>query len=415
MADSKQLMSTRAVFLLGINSIVGSGIFLLSGKLYTAAGVWSLLAIVLAGLSMLVIGSSYANMSKIYPENGGACVYVKGTFGRFPGFIVGMLAWLQTTITISTETSAFLTALKMLYPKLQTLLIGLAIILILGVFSFFGGTILTKLNNLSSLLKIVIILAFVFVCVWLIKGSHFALPSAGSSQSGLTGFLSAYGTAFFFFTGFTFLPINAEKMKNPTKTLPKMILLVISVAMVIYTVIQAVGIGVLGAALPKTAVPAATAFADVVGTIGGPIIIIGLCISVLGVAISATFNAPTIFTELADQEVGMPAKFAKTNQHGTASVAVIVTTICAALLFTSGSYSFLAGMTVFLCFVQYISTALANIKKKYIWVGIGALLFSLVLFASFTVPTLLLGFSIIVLLALAYLIYGREKKRLEKK
>ncbi|MCL2681799.1 MAG: amino acid permease, partial [Streptococcaceae bacterium] len=64
---NEKLLSPFAVFLLGINSIIGSGIFLLSGKIYKDSGVWSLLAILLAGLSILVIAYSYANMSSVYP------------------------------------------------------------------------------------------------------------------------------------------------------------------------------------------------------------------------------------------------------------------------------------------------------------------------------------------------------------
>jgi amino acid transporter len=47
-----------------------------------------LLAILAAGLSILVIALSYANMSKLYPESGGAFVYAKNIFGPFSGFII---------------------------------------------------------------------------------------------------------------------------------------------------------------------------------------------------------------------------------------------------------------------------------------------------------------------------------------
>ena len=55
-----KLLSPAAIFLLGVNSIIGSGIFLLSGKIYEDAGIWSLLAILFAGLSIFVIAFAYA-------------------------------------------------------------------------------------------------------------------------------------------------------------------------------------------------------------------------------------------------------------------------------------------------------------------------------------------------------------------
>ncbi|GBG97231.1 amino acid permease [Lactococcus termiticola] len=143
--EQSKLLSPSAIFLLGINSIIGSGIFLLSGKIYQEAGTKSLLAILLAGLSIFVIAFAYANMSKLYPENGGAFIYAKKSFGRFPGFIVGMLTWLLGVVTVATEVSALLTAIEMISPHLNKTFIGLAIILFLGIISIFGSAIISLL------------------------------------------------------------------------------------------------------------------------------------------------------------------------------------------------------------------------------------------------------------------------------
>ena len=409
MKESK-LLSSRAVFLLGINSIIGSGIFLLSGKIYQSAGVWSLLSILLAGLSILVISLSYANMSKIYPENGGAFVYAKENFGRFAGFIVGVLTWLLGVVTISTETSALLTAVKMLFPGLQTTWIGIAIILIFGLVSYFGPSIGALLDNMTSGLKLLIITVFIVSCVWLMKGSHFSLSAVSGAKLPYMGILSAYGTAFYFFTGFSFLPVNAEKMANPKKTLPKMMVAVVLTVIVIYLAVQAITIGVLGKQLPDTAVPAATVFSHVVGNIGIPIIVTAICISILGVIVAVSFNTPTILASLAESHEDVPSAVAKKNRFGTPGLSVLLTAAGAVALFLSGSYAFLAGLTVFMSFVQYLSTGLANIKEKFLWIGIGTIIFSLVLLVSFTGETLIFGFAILAILAVIYLLSARLAK-----
>ncbi|XOW23501.1 APC family permease [Lactococcus lactis] len=269
-----KLLSPAAIFLLGVNSIIGSGIFLLSGKIYEDAGIWSLLAILCAGLSIFVIAFAYANMSKIYSKNGGAFVYAKETFGRFPGFIVGMVTWLLGTVTLATEVSALLTAMKMILPNLNSRLIGIIIILTLGIISYFGSSIIAGLDNLTSFVKIVLVLVFIFTCLWLVRGLNFLSPNlliaSSANLGGFKGFLSAYGTVFFFFTGFSFLPVNAEKMKNPAKNLPKMMSLVMLTCLAVYLIIQTITIGALGPELTKTLVPAATAFSKIVGSIGIP-------------------------------------------------------------------------------------------------------------------------------------------------
>lgn len=413
-----KLLSPAAIFLLGVNSIIGSGIFLLSGKIYEDAGIWSLLAILCAGLSIFVIAFAYANMSKIYSKNGGAFVYAKETFGRFPGFIVGMVTWLLGTVTLATEVSALLTAMKMILPNLNSRLIGIIIILALGIISYFGSSIIAGLDNLTSFVKIVLVLVFIFTCLWLVRGLNFSSPNLLTASSanlgGLKGFLSAYGTVFFFFTGFSFLPVNAEKMKNPAKNLPKMMSLVMLTCLAVYLIIQTITIGALGPELTKTLVPAATAFSKIVGSIGIPLFVVGICFSIFGVIVATTFNTPTILASLAQAHEDVPMFVSKNNRFGTPTWAIILTTVCGIALFLSGNYVFLSGLTVFMSFVQYLSTGLANIKKKFLLIGIGSVLFSLVLLTSFTLSVLILGLGILILLVMIYFVVKLDDDEREK-
>lgn len=413
-----KLLSPVAIFLLGVNSIIGSGIFLLSGKIYEDAGIWSLLAILCAGLSIFVIAFAYANMSKIYSKNGGAFVYAKETFGRFPGFIVGMVTWLLGTVTLATEVSALLTAMKMILPNLNSRLIGIIIILALGIISYFGSSIIAGLDNLTSFVKIVLVLVFIFTCLWLVRGLNFSSPNLLTASSanigGFNGFLSAYGTVFFFFTGFSFLPVNAEKMKNPAKNLPKMMSLVMLTCLAVYLIIQTITIGALGPELTKTLVPAATAFGKIVGSIGIPLFVVGICFSIFGVIVATTFNTPTILASLAQAHEDVPMFVSKNNRFGTPTWAIILTTVCGIALFLSGNYVFLSGLTVFMSFVQYLSTGLANIKKKFLLIGIGSVLFSLVLLTSFTLSVLILGLGILILLVMIYFVVKLDDDEREK-
>lgn len=412
-----KLLSPAAIFLLGVNSIIGSGIFLLSGKIYEDAGIWSLLAILCAGLSIFVIAFAYANMSKIYSKNGGAFVYAKETFGRFPGFIVGMVTWLLGTVTLATEVSALLTAMKMILPNLNSRLIGIIIILALGIISYFGSSIIAGLDNLTSFVKIVLVLVFIFTCLWLVRGLNFSSPNLLTASSanlgGFKGFLSAYGM-FFFFTGFSFLPVNAEKMKNPAKNLPKMMSLVMLTCLAVYLIIQTITIGALGPELTKTLLPAATAFSKIVGSIGIPLFVVGICFSIFGVIVATTFNTPTILASLAQAHEDVPMFVSKNNRFGTPTWAIILTTVCGIALFLSGNYVFLSGLTVFMSFVQYLSTGLANIKKKFLLIGIGSVLFSLVLLTSFTLSVLILGLGILILLVMIYFVVKLDDDEREK-
>lgn len=409
----EKLLSPFAVFLLGINSIIGSGIFLLSGHIYSNAGIYSLLAILAAGLSTLVIAFSYANMSKLYPQSGGAFVYAKSTFGPFAGFIIGMLTWMLGVVNLATEVSALTTALRMIWPHLNVKMVGFIVLSLLALVSFLGASLLNKLDNLTSLVKILVVIIFSGVCIWLIRGANFFVHPTPLSSNPLQGFLSAYGTVFYFYTGFSFLPINADKIKNPSKTLPKMLTWSILTCTFIYLLIQAITIGALGTSLPDSLVPAATAFSHVVGAIGVPLIIFAICISIFGVTVAATFNTPTILVSLAKNHEDIPMRMTQNNRFGAPSIAVALTFLVTILLYLSGNYLFLSGLTVFMSFIQYLSTGLANIKKKFIFVGLGTVLFSLVLLFSFTIQVLAVGFTIIIVLSLTYFV-SQKLARQEK-
>lgn len=80
---TNKTLSFTSVILLGINGIIGSGIFLLPGTLYQEAGLGSVSAIVLAGLSTTLIALSYAMLASKIDDDGGCVGLFKSRFWRF--------------------------------------------------------------------------------------------------------------------------------------------------------------------------------------------------------------------------------------------------------------------------------------------------------------------------------------------
>lgn len=219
---TNKTLSFASVILLGINGIIGSGIFLLPGTLYQEAGLGSVSAIVLAGLSTTLIALSYAMLASKIDDDGGAWVYSNRAFGAFVGFQTGWFGWFLGVITIAAELAAFLTALGGLIPvvKQRSVYISVALVIIAALIAInlVGPNILTFIDNISSALKIIILIAVIAAGGYFISthGLHVSQPQAVSSD-----FRTAFSTAFYMFTGFSFLPVAANKMKNPnTPTRP---------------------------------------------------------------------------------------------------------------------------------------------------------------------------------------------------
>ena len=73
---------------LGLNAIVGSGIFLLPDDLYRDMGALSPLAFLLCAVGLLPVALCYAEAASYSSETGGPYLYARDAFGPRAGFFV---------------------------------------------------------------------------------------------------------------------------------------------------------------------------------------------------------------------------------------------------------------------------------------------------------------------------------------
>ena len=373
-----------SVVLLGINGVIGGGLFLLPSTMYKQGGQYVLLAIALAGISATLIAMHYAVMSSRIDEDGGAWVYTKRAFGHYPGFLVGWFGWLFGVITISAETAAFLKTLTGLVPAVGTPLVynslAIGIMLLLGVMNYFGTGIASRIDDASSLIKIGVILAvFIATVVWLLLGSasQFSIAQAKPVHD----FSGAFGNAFYMFTGFSLIPIAAKEMKNPGKMLPRAIL----------------------------------------GRVGRTIIITGMMLSIIGVAIATSFNSPIELASMARERGFLPREFSRLNRYGAPVGAILLTIAISGGLILSGSYLFLIKLIVLSDFVQYLGTIFSSIKLRGDatlptgyklpggkWMTYLTIVVVAYLFTTFAFTTVLVGIGFAIL---GTIIYSVEQRR----
>jgi len=153
-------------------------------------------------------------------------------------------------------------------------------------------------------------------------------------------------------------------MDNPSKELPKVLILTLIIVTALYASVQGVAIGILGHNLAGQSVPIVTAFEQIIGPIGKIIIVIGMALSVLGVVISNIFNTPIEAASLANEKNLLPKILGKSNKYNSPWVANLLTMGIAILLVLSGGYLFLVGLIVFAAFTQYIATIFSVVKVR---------------------------------------------------
>ncbi|MGL4730394.1 MAG: APC family permease [Clostridium sp.] len=360
MGDKKKI-GFWSIVLLGINAIIGSGIFLLPNKAMDIIGPASLGVIIFDMLLVVSIAVCFAEVGGMFKKNGGPYVYAKEAFGDFVGFEVGFMKWAVSVIAWATMAVGFVTALSVVWPAagqgMTKNLIVVGIIVGLGIINILGVSISKVLNNIITVGKLVPLIIFIAIGIFFIKGSNFTpVFPGGTYQSGSFG--EAALLIFYAFTGFESIAVAAEDMENPEKNIPKAIITVMMIVSVIYILIQAVSIGILGEQLALTKTPVADASSVFLGSWGGMLVTAGTLISIGGINIAASFITPRTAVALAEDGL-LPKALNKYNSKGTPYIAIIVTVLLTIPVALSGSFTKLAAISVVSRFAQYIPTCLA--------------------------------------------------------
>ena len=358
-----------SIVLLGINGIVGTGIFLLPNKAYSIIGSASLGVLLFDAVIAGCIALCFAEAASLFTRNGGPYLYAKHALGDFWAFEVGVLKWIVTVIAWAAMAVGFATALGAAVPALSgdfakdvisfILIVGLTIV------NIFGVNVSKFVNNLITISKLVPLALFIAIGIFFINGANFT-PVFPQDIYVDGSFAQAAVLLFFAYTGFEVIAIAAEDMKNPKKNLPRAIIMCMLLVSVLYMAILAVSIGVLGTDLANTKAPVQDAFNVIVGPIGMYIVLIGTLISMGGINFAEAYYAPRVATSMAEDSM-LPSALAKRNRYNAPYIAAIVTAIASVLLAWSGSFTTLAAISAVSRFTQYLPTCLAVIIFRRKW------------------------------------------------
>ncbi|WEG72554.1 APC family permease [Vagococcus intermedius] len=364
--------SLNGATLYGINAVIGSGIFLLPQTIYRDLGPASLLAMVFDAILILLLAVCFAEVSGYFNKNGGAFQYSKAAFGDFVGFNVGLLGWFVTLISWSAMAAGFSKLLIVAFPTLEgkNTIISICLVIALSIINSLGIK-TSKIFTISiTIAKLIPIVAFTCCSLFFIKHgiskgnfTPFLQLSPGMTVSKAMAGTSL--TVFYAFIGFEALPIVAGEMRNAKKNVPKAIIGSISIVSILYFVIIAGTIAMLGVGILETDAPVQDAFAEMIGPFGKWVISIGALISILGLNVGDSMMIPRYGAAISDEGL-LPTIISKKNNKGAPIIAIAVSGVLTSLLLLSGSFEQLAELSVVFRFIQYIPSALAVIflRKK---------------------------------------------------
>lgn len=390
----------------------------------------AILVLLCTAVTVSMIALCYADLSSRFTQSGAAQLYSYNAFGRFSGYELGIFTWFLGCTTLSAEVVALLPILKSFLPIFKNNAVYISgvifLILLFSIINFFGRSWVKIVNNISAAAKIITLLVFIIVGAFFIKKAHFTPVIPHAALTGVGPFFKHFGDAFtpifYLFTGFSFIPIAAKQMNNPEKNIPRVLIAVMTSVTILDCLMLLVAIGLSGQYFN----PLASALKTGVGQQGFAFMIVGMLISIFGVAFSASFNTPSLIASLATEHGMLPKWIGKKNKHDAPWVGIIFTAVLSGALATQ-SYLFLVSCTVLASFVQYVPSILAVIKFKHsneypthgfllpgkYTIPIIALIISCYMITNFTPKTLLLGAVVAVIATACYFFIDKDEK-LEK-
>lgn len=314
----KRSLGVLDLAVMGVAVAIGAGIFSVGAQAAAfdagpAVIISFLIAAVVCGLAIMC----YAEFASSIPVAGSAYTFTYSTMGEVLAWIIGwdlILETLMASSVIAKYWGIYLAdafhlfnidiATNIALPGGITLDVGpVVIVAIFTTLLALGTKLSTRVNAVFTAIKILIVLFVIVVGFFYLKPENFTpfippaqaavtdtavwqqslfsfLTGATPSTYGVFGILSGAALVFFAFIGFDVVASSAEEAKDPKRTVPRGILLGLSIVTVLYILVAIVVTGMVHYTdLAATGTPSlATAFELVGAGWAAKIITVGILI-----------------------------------------------------------------------------------------------------------------------------------------
>jgi APA family basic amino acid/polyamine antiporter len=321
--ELKRSLGAANLVLLGIGCIIGTGIFVLTGRAAAQfAGPAIMISFVITGTLCALVALSYAELASAIPVSGSAYSYSYASLGELAAWIMGVLLVLEYGLAASTVAvgwsgyvASFLhdlgldlpTALRGAWGTPVTdftsgAVVGTGVVnlpAVVAVAAVSGLLVLgvsesAFVNNIVVAIKVTVVVAFIAIGAFFVNPDLWSpmVPAAvpppadgaaglwsqigtalwdvmtaqNTGQYGVSGIITAAATIFFAYIGFEAVSTAGAESRNPSRDMPIGILGSLLICTVLYILTSAVLVGI----VPYTDLNDAAPIAKAVNQIGLP-------------------------------------------------------------------------------------------------------------------------------------------------
>ncbi|MFF7181097.1 amino acid permease [Streptomyces sp. NPDC008121] len=295
----KKSLSAWDLTVFGVGVIIGTGIFVLTGKVAKEnAGPATALAFVAAGIVCALAALCYAEFASTVPVAGSAYTFAYASIGELPAWIIGwdlVLEFALGTAVVAVGWSGYVRSLMdnigwHLPAALEGPdaaggtfdILAFLLVLVLTVILVIGMKLSARITALVVAIKVTVVMIVIVAGLFFIVGDNYSpfippsvTPPAGSgwdaplvqtifgyepSNFGVMGIFTAASVVFFAFIGFDVVATAAEETKLPQRDMPRGILGSLLICTVLYVAVALVVTGMQHYSELSVSAPLADAF-----------------------------------------------------------------------------------------------------------------------------------------------------------
>ncbi|MFI0470469.1 amino acid permease [Saccharopolyspora sp. 5N102] len=331
---------------LSVGATLGTGIFVVLAEAAPAAGPAVVVSFVLAGVAALCSALSYAELAGSVPVSGSAYSYTYATLGELVAWICGWCLLLEYGVSVAAVAvgwggylNEFLQGtIGVTIPEIFAAPPGdggvfnfpaaLIVLLAMGVL-LLGVRESARATTITTLLKIAVLVFFFAVAITAFRSENMT-PFAPAGFAGISVGASA---VFFSFIGFDAASTAGEEARNPSRDLPRAIILSLAIVTAIYVLVAFAAVGAVGVgALGESDASLAAALRIVTGQ-GWPSVVLafGAVVAIASVVLTVLYGQTRILVSMSRDGL-MPGMLSKVNRRAVpARNTVVVGTVVALL------------------------------------------------------------------------------------
>jgi len=353
--------------------IIGASIFVQPSAVIRAVpdGRAAIAVWLAAGLLTLIGALVIAELSSAWPATGGVYVFLRRAFSPAAGFLWGWaMFWSMHTGIVAAIAVVFANYAGTFLPlgSVGTKAVAITAMLALSAVNYLGvrhGSALQAALTLVKVLALVLIIGVAFV----LGEPAAASPAGAAGAAGVAatpgavtadGVIEALIAGLFAYGGWHMVSYTAEETIDPTRTIPRALMIGTLTVTVLYVLANAAYLHVLPIDRVASSTRVAAELADAIfGPAGGRVVSVLVMLSALGAMNGVILGGPRVYQAMAADGLLFRWAAAVHPRFGTPHRATVLQAAWAAVLIATGSYRVLFTRVVYTEWIFFALLALA--------------------------------------------------------